>query len=331
MAFQKSEQLILSLKDNIVLLRNQLEQTQNQLAEARRTPPAPPPAPVGEAPPAVAPEVGEGPNSISQPSEPLDSNLLFDGFPSSERVLPREKAPVVRIFPEKSPPVPPLAPATSSAAVRVSDNDTPKVDLSIPVYRVENERPPLPRERRPLSPFTIAMLILAVMLALGGGAIYRYMQETSDNVAGLETDVPKASKPGNPVAKAEPAAVEAEAPAPKSQWEIATPASAMSVLPQAPDALSEEAKLEAELTLRQMAEEDFRRQLQQINETQIHQPVAAPETAPSAMDEAAAAAEATDNGAAPQTADPVPAAATTELSAPEATEDTAPVTATPDS
>ena len=240
---------------------------------------------------------------------------------------------MVRIFPEKSAPVAPPAPTTPPAVAGGSDNGKPKVDLSIPVYRVENERPPLPRERRPLSSFAIAMLILSVLLVLGGGAIYNYMQKTSDHVAGLETGAPKASKPA---AQAKPATAEVASPAPESQPVIATRDSAMSVLPQAPDALSEEAKLEAELTLRQMAEEDFRRQLQQINGSQKQQAASTPETAPSAIDEAgeaAATSDTTERASVPPAGDPVPAAAdTTDLQAPDtaAPEDTVPASTTPD-
>jgi two-component system, cell cycle response regulator len=266
LANRKSEQLILSLKDNIALLRGQLEQVQAQLSEAKRSP-----APERPATPATAASANTASVPLESPSQPLeasDSDLLFDGFPSSGNVV-KEKAPVLQIFPKKqSTPRPPKALEPASK------------NLSIPVYRVEDERQPLPRERRPLSSFNIAMLILFIMLALGCGLIYHYMQATSGTIAVVgDHGSPAASsrdngvaqptsQPDKPNTEAKPTIDDAPPSADTSPQEIAARTSIMSVLPQAPSTLTEEAKLEAEQTLRQIAEEEFNQQLHQINDDQ---------------------------------------------------------------
>lgn len=280
LAYRKSEQLILSLKDNIALLRNQLEQTQEQLSEARRTPPpAAPvaaPAPLIEEPPAVTPDMRE--TATAQSSEAVEIDLKFDGFPSTESVQ-KEKAPVVSIFPAKSsapgtPPEPGPSPLTSES------RDKPvNTELSIPVYRVEDLRPPLPKERRPLSSFSIAMLILVVMLALGGGLFYNYMQKTSDRVADMEAGGDASASKMRSTGQAPDA----------RQQVISTRSSAMSVLPQNPNSISDQAKHEAELTLRQMAEETFNQQLQQIKSDEMRQDSQTPRSEPISIDESGSA------------------------------------------
>jgi two-component system, cell cycle response regulator len=301
LAYRKSEQLILSLKDNIALLRNQLEQTQEQLSEARRAPPpAPPqpvPAPVIEAPPALTPDMRKATPAPS--SEPADSDLIFDGFPSSETVQ-KVKAPVVSIFPAKTS-VASTPPEPSPPLSTPESMDKPEISqLSIPVYRVEDHRPPLPKERRPLSSFSIAILILVTMLGLGGGLFYNYMQKTSGRVANMEAGGTSASMPqsdaqaaGGNGKRTRSAAAESLAPNERQQV-ISTLSSAMSVLPQNPASISDKAKIEAELTLRQMAEAAFSQQLQQINNGEKRQANPRPHSEQASIDESGAASVSAD-------------------------------------
>lgn len=270
LANRKSEQLNLSLRDNIALLRGQLEQVQEQLAAAKRTPPPAPPAqPAPPANAAQAVQIDEPSDAVDTPShhsKMTDSDLLFDGFPSNEAVR-QEKAPVVSIFPGKQ--SAPILPETKTE----KGFEPALKNLSIPVYRVEDERPPLPKERKPLSSFTIATLILVILIALGGGLIYNYMHQTSEQIAVGETsDATAAASTENALPQTDRTETKSAASrTPASEQDEGTRTSVTSDTPQAAFGLGEEAKLEAELTLRQIAEEEFKQQLSQINDGEKQQ------------------------------------------------------------
>jgi len=266
----KSEQLIVSLKDNISLLRGQLEMVQKQLTEAQQRPPVAAPVPAKA-------ETEQPSDNLTAETVMLDedetSSMIFDGFPSSEMARQR-KAPVVQMFPPKEP------------EIKVAMKAAPKVEavketFTLPAYRPEEPYKPA-REWRPLSSFKIASLILLLMLAMGGGYLYSYLKQDS-----LPQPASTAVQPPavNPVPAAQPSpAVSRQQPAPERGNTPVTPTgprtgAATYSLDKAESPLSEEAKLQAELTLRQMAEEAFNQQLhqkgnQELQSSEPAQPVA---------------------------------------------------------
>ncbi|MCU7809294.1 MAG: hypothetical protein KZQ73_15700, partial [Candidatus Thiodiazotropha sp. (ex Semelilucina semeliformis)] len=197
---------------------------------------------------------------ISSLNEPTESELIFNGFPSTTEGTPREKAPVLQIFPEKDP-----TPAPMAKPVPVEPKQPEP--LSIPAYRTNDEK--LPRERRSLSSFAIASLILLILLGLGSSYLYRYLQQTPEVVA--QNLIEESQTPAEQNTQSE---IKGDTNLVSSQTDTAASSSSTSVTPDTQpspvptsDIISEEAKLQAELTLRQMAEEEYNQQLLQINGT----------------------------------------------------------------
>jgi diguanylate cyclase (GGDEF)-like protein len=285
LAYRKSEQLVLSLKDNIKLLRSQMEHLQHQLVEAQAQ------VEVHSEPQqaVVNPTVDENSHPALDEETYIetrsDSELLIDGFPSS-KPLPREEriesASVVQLFSEPSPneikqtavnePAIPKQPATPRTPA-VTDEP----ELSIPVYRVP-ERELGIKPRRPLSSFTIASLIMVLLLCAGGGYFYFYWQNGIDPVA--ETATPQQASGLEMSAKPDPVhnngrslstqTESAQKAGKTTTLETASTATTQPAVSRRPAPLSTadgEAVLQAELTLRQIAEEEFKQRLQQVDVT----------------------------------------------------------------
>ncbi len=272
LAQRKSEQLIISLKDNIKLLRAQMEQIQKQLLEAQQqaSQPAPPPAEPDE--PLLDVDVNIDPvdNDETYIENRSDSTLVFNGFPSvRQSSAENEPAPVAHLFADSAPAAParaeipaekPVVP-TKPTAVKTPSTVIPG---SLPKPREEKYRQPLS-----LSSFTIASLIMLLFLALGGGYLYFYWQDDM-GVANVQEATAGASASAAIPAN-EPNRLNPSKPAPASQsqaiQENRPVASAIArSVPSAPDSsmiADEEARLRAELTLRQIAEEEFKLRLQQ--------------------------------------------------------------------
>ncbi|MCU7845774.1 MAG: response regulator [Candidatus Thiodiazotropha sp. (ex Monitilora ramsayi)] len=267
-AYRDADQLNTSLKDNISLLREQLEQVQQQLIETQQQ------ALISQAQAAESvkkieetlPETTNSDSSILD--QPTESEQLFNGFPTTEDA-PKTRAPVVKIFPDTEP-VPPQQTKPEQAAVD-------PVPLSIPVYRREPEK--LPREPRSLSSFTIASLILIILIGLGGGYLYNYLQNEPETVVPDVANASDANKSDEQESNSQPQTTEQVTPENDEViGQEQTPANS-SPLPYTPENLktyesditfthttiSDEAKLQAELIIRQMAEEEFNQQLRQID------------------------------------------------------------------
>jgi diguanylate cyclase (GGDEF)-like protein len=273
LAQRRSEQLVISLKDNIKLLRAQMEQMQNQLVEAQQQTTQAALSPVVNAaldrPPEdvdTAPLLDED-THIEKPSS--DNDLIIDGFPSSKPLPAADTpAPVVHLFNE--PEVPDRREKAQSRLAPSPSIEPERPNLSIPVYRPET-REKESRQRRPLSSFTIASLILFLLLALGGGYLYYYWEndprpvkaqagttaeQGSDKAGGIESTAARsamASQASNQRAETshKPAtAPMAQAPAANPQPSVTT---------------DEKARLQAEHTLRQIAEEEFKQRLHQAD------------------------------------------------------------------
>ncbi len=260
LAQRKSDQLVISLKDNIKLLRGQLELMQGQLTEAQEQVLA-----------AVEPLPAEqAASSLTADTDPLfdtdlfnekrqDSHLTIDGFPSTSTRSPsaaQSADSVLNLFAEPSPPPAPAAtpptPTTPEAKAKpAAPSKSDKSNLSIPVYRPE---PPARRfrDRKPLSSFSIASLIMLILLGLGGAYLYDYWQQGPhpDNAEGV-TATAESSDATKAPNSSQPSASEAEASASRSLTVTEIPSGKVV-------AATEEARRQAELTLRQMAEEEFR-------------------------------------------------------------------------
>ncbi|MEJ2692080.1 MAG: response regulator [Candidatus Thiodiazotropha sp.] len=306
LAFRKSEQLVVSLKDNIKLLRSQLEQSQRQLAKTRKQASQSAPAKrgdslvTGDTDPVIDADTHRV-DVNSQITNRPESNLLIDGFPSSSSILEDPSpAPVVQLFAEPSMPTATAkapTPATSTppsqvkpAPIKAEKSSKPENPFqSIPAYRPEPQEEKF-KESRPTSSFAIASLIMLLLLGLGGGYLYFYWQEDSElmtaKTAGVESTAAliPASSASKALAEPSPAAPignqgQGEQPrkaAPKKsptasiteKPKKAEPSAQIaSPTPQTDPITDEEARLQAELTLRQIAEEEFRLRLQQVDQS----------------------------------------------------------------
>jgi two-component system, cell cycle response regulator len=281
LAQRKSEQLVISLKDNIKLLRAQMEQIQHQLVEAQEQATAQQPAstPVQSEPDQPLIDIDTQPvlNDETYLETRADSDLLIDGFPSSKTLLPeKETAPVVQLFAEPTKPEVRDNPQKSEKIQERLETPNARPTPSIPLYRPEP--PEMFKEPRSLSPFAIASLILLVLALLGGGYLYLYWDKgheattpvtataktvteadngtASDKTTSAKSVESKISQPAQPQA----AGVSAEA---ETATSVPSPSN------DSPSTLltDEEARLQAELTLRQLAEEEFRQRLQKVDQS----------------------------------------------------------------
>ena len=297
---RKSEQLVISLKDNIKLLRAQMEQVQQQFAESQlasdhqQKDTDPVPHELDEL-------VDDEETYIETRS---DSELMIDGFPSSKPVenLEKEPAPVVQLFAEPSQLVAevvekptPKAPAAQTTIAPEPPTAPAKPEISIPVYRAPEPEKPF-KERKPLSSFAIASLILISLLIAGFGYFYfSWGEKPVDTTAEADISSNQASAKApltEPVEiqetlKAEQtrqvAPVAPAEPVKSIQGQDETSAVSPSLPATAPapmltDIADEEARLQAELTLRQIAEEEFQQRLRNSGDSApaIQQREAAP-------------------------------------------------------
>lgn len=279
LAQRKSEQLVISLKDNIKLLRAQMEQIQHQLVEAQEQ---------ATAQPASTPVQSEQDRPhIDINTQPVldeetyletraDSNLLIDGFPSSKPLLPeKEPAPVVQLFAEPTKPEGRKNPQKSEKIQERLETPNDRPTPSIPLYRPE---PPKKfKEPRSLSPFAIASLILLVLALLGGGYLYLYWDKGHEATTPVTATAKTVTEADNRTASEKttspkPAESKSSQPAqPQSAGVSAEAETAASVPSPSNNSLStlltdEKARLQTELTLRQLAEEEFKQRLQKVDQ-----------------------------------------------------------------
>lgn len=272
LAQRKSEQLIISLKDNIKLLRAQMEQIQKQLLESQQqaSQPAPPPTEPDE--PSLDIDININPVDSEETyiETRSDSDLVFDGFPSgTQSKAENEPAPVAHLFADSAPAapvrveIPAEKPAVASKPAAV-ETPSPVIPNFLPKAREGKYRQPTS-----LSSFTIASLIMLLFLALGGGYLYFYWQD--DMIVAKVQEATAGASTSTAIPTNEPNRLNPSKPAPTSQSQAipenkpVASATARSV-PSAPDSSTiadEEARLQAELALRQIAEEEFKLRLQQ--------------------------------------------------------------------
>ncbi|MGD9164514.1 MAG: response regulator, partial [Chromatiales bacterium] len=249
LAQQKSAQTVISLKDNIKLLRAQIEQLQNQLAEpqkqAGQTAPSPAVNEVLDLPPVDIESdslLNENPFIENQSSY---SNLTIDGFPSSVSPQAADKpASALQLVTE--PEVPDMRGVAQSRPAPSLSIEPERSNLSNPVYRPETSKKEYP-QRRSLSSFAIASLIMFLLLAIGSG--YLYYRENGPAL--VKAQISAIAEHGSNKASDNDSTSEKSATAPQ-------------VSNRQTETLADEvARLQAELRLRQNAEEEFKQQLQQ--------------------------------------------------------------------
>ncbi|MEW8507686.1 MAG: response regulator [Candidatus Thiodiazotropha sp.] len=235
----KSNQLVNSLEDNIKLLHMQVDQLQQELTEERQ-----------KKQPTVIKEkridtesgsVDSTPQTQSDSAlinEAQHSDLLLNPLPESIADRVESEPPSVHLFPDQD-------------QIR-SKQQQEKAKANIPPFRVEAE-PLLFKNGFNPSSFTIASIIFIVMLVLGAFYVYAVFNEDPTDAVDVVEKQPKQSQNKTllqkttslPLDKA-PIATTAEVSRSTKAGKVTTPK------------VTDEIRLEKELTLRQIAEEEFR-------------------------------------------------------------------------
>ncbi|MEW8462023.1 MAG: response regulator [Candidatus Thiodiazotropha endolucinida] len=236
----KSNQLVNSLKDNINLLNMQLDQLQQQLTEVQQK--------NQSAAKTGAERIGRG-STVAKTKSPLQSNSDFIGE-SQNSDLSRKATPDSNLYSETSEP--------SSVHLfpdqdQIESKQQVKNKPAIPPFRVEPE-PLLFKNGFHLSSFAIAGIIFTIMLIIGGVYLYTVFND-NPAVGGTSMDIQSG------LSKVEPHTTPADSKAAVSSQQPSSNPTAINTPPVAEKndvrKISDEMRLEKELTLRKMAEEEF--------------------------------------------------------------------------
>ncbi len=245
----KSNQLVSSLKDNIKLLHMQLDQLQQQLKEEqqKKTHSA-----------SQVKRIDEDSNGDTRQSRPVsncelfpdtsNSDLILNPLPDTKPVSISSEPPSVHLFPDQD-------------QVRVKQQKITKAD--IPPFHVEPE-PLIFKNGFNLSSFTIASMIFAVILIIGVVYLFGVFGEDPKLSEHTETTMNQQQQ-DQPQSRAN-----ISQPMLKSLEPL--PSSTESTRSSAPDnttdteVVSDELRLEKELLLREMAEEEFKLKAQPLNQ-----------------------------------------------------------------
>jgi diguanylate cyclase (GGDEF)-like protein len=300
LAYRKSEQLVISLKDNVKLMRSQIEHLQHQLVEAQTQVEAQSESVPLNAETAVDMDtdllLDEGKDNENR----SDSNLQIDGFPSNKLLPENNKLennatdvdPMLQLFakPSTSPP----RQATAKEALSIKQAAAPakttpfeKADISIPVYRVP-EREKIFKEYRPLSSFTIASLLMLLLLVSGSGYFYVYWRNgVVPSAAEISSKQPSRVEQAFAEMDTDKNIDRSVSNRTKTTWKTAQTSNEVKPTPKAQSEYSsgaaaslsssdEGARLQAEQTLRQIAEKEFTQRLRHADEKTL------PQSAPTA-------------------------------------------------
>ncbi|MEW8313435.1 MAG: response regulator [Candidatus Thiodiazotropha endolucinida] len=236
----KSNQLVDSLKDNINLLNMQLDQLQQQLTEVQQK--------NQSAAKTGAERIGRG-STVTKTKSPLQSNSDFIGD-SQNSDLSLKATPDSNLYSETSEP--------SSVHLfpdqdQIESKQQVKNKPAIPPFRVEPE-PLLFKNGFHLSSFAIAGIIFTIMLIIGGVYLYTVFND-NPAVGGTSMDIQSG------LSKVEPHTTPADSKAAVSSQQPSSNPTAINTPPVAEKndvrKISDEMRLEKELTLRKMAEEEF--------------------------------------------------------------------------
>ncbi|MEJ2425894.1 MAG: response regulator [Candidatus Thiodiazotropha sp.] len=262
----KLNQLVSSLRENGQLLRMQLDQAQQEIGELKISQQSrPTPAPVASKP--------DQPAQAARSSEPwsTDSTLLNEIYESELNLTATPNASTIGSDRNSR-----LQQTRASSAVETTQTTPPQKNLGkpdkppvsqdagssqsvkFPPFRIEKE-PILFKNGTNPSAFTIASLILVLLLLGGAVSIFLYLKESP-----LPTDGNESSETQSQIQPSEPQTA-------PNQYRPIQPASTnRSITKAAPvpasadtHPVSLETQMEKELTLRQMAEEEFQLKLNQ--------------------------------------------------------------------
>ncbi|MCU7931360.1 MAG: response regulator [Candidatus Thiodiazotropha sp. (ex Codakia rugifera)] len=240
---RKSDQLVNSLKDNIKLLRMQLEQLQKQIEDER------------EIRKQLPDNIDKnGTNSayepVSQPqydskivNEEQHSGLTLNAMPTAASPTSSEP-PTVHLFPEQD---------------QVQFKKQTTNNTKIPPFRIEPE-PFLFKNGLHLSSFTIASIIFVLMLSIAGTYLFLVMDDDPSSEPSTSSQAASTNQP-QPVLATQTGVVAGEK-GHSNQAEVPDKIDA-AYQPQEQKSenrsitVSDEIRLEKELTLRRMAEEEF--------------------------------------------------------------------------
>lgn len=236
----KSNQLVNSLKDNIKLLNMQLDQLQQQLTEEQLK---------NQSAAKSGAERIDRDSTVAKTKPPLQSNsdfisdsqnsdLSLKATPDSNLYSETSEPPSVHLFPDQD---------------QIQSKQQFKNKPAIPPFRVEPE-PLLFKNGFQLSSFTIAGIIFTIMLIIGGVYLYTVFND-NPAVGGTPMDIQSGLNQVEPhtTPADSKAAVSSQQPA-RNPTAIKTPS-----VTEKNDVrkISDEMRLEKELTLRKMAEEEF--------------------------------------------------------------------------
>jgi diguanylate cyclase (GGDEF)-like protein len=236
----KSNQLVSSLRENSHLLHMQLDQVQQQLAELQG---------LQSSQPALQ----------KQPPQP-DNAAVFQHRPDSTLLKETHTATLtLKAMPD----------ATSMEHPSVSEHIFPDKDqlsskkkpkktkkrLSMPPFRIDPE-PLFFKNGLNFSAFTIAGMILCIMLLVGGIFFYRYLQETP---VAETTNTQRSLSDETPLDRSETSINSLDKTQAPNQLPLNT--SGIPFPDSRQDAISKTLRAEKELILRQIAEEEFQRRL----------------------------------------------------------------------
>ncbi|MEW8690575.1 MAG: response regulator [Candidatus Thiodiazotropha endolucinida] len=236
----KSNQLVNSLKDNIKLLNMQLDQLQQQLTEEQqknqRTAKTDTESIVRNS---TAVETKTQLQSNSDIAGGMqNSDLSLKATPDSNLYSETSEPPSVHLFPDQD---------------QIQSKQQVKNKPAIPPFRVEPE-PLLFKNGFHLSSFAIAGIIFTIMLIIGGVYLYTVFND-NPAVGGTPMDIQSG------LSQVEPHTTPADSKAAVSSQQPARNPTAIKTPPVAEKndvrKISDEMRLEKELTLRKMAEEEF--------------------------------------------------------------------------
>ncbi|MES9850312.1 MAG: response regulator [Candidatus Thiodiazotropha sp. L084R] len=256
----KSNQLVSSLRDNGNLLRMQLDQLQQQVNELQE-----------QQYKAQKPDTKESESTLVEKNSELKSDTdLLDELYKPEIAL------------SATPEIKPTAQKTTTSVHMFPDTDQindklkSSHNIKIPPFRVESE-PIFFKNGGNLSSFSIASIILVALLLIGGIYLYVVMgDEQNHGVAATQQDAVE-TKPRHDRGSSPPATATSNPRKDKAQSiHLVTPPQTLAKLDNSNSraanrplpTITDELRLEKELTLRQMAEEEFSRSIEKTTVTE---------------------------------------------------------------
>ncbi|MCG7936960.1 MAG: hypothetical protein JAY68_20180, partial [Candidatus Thiodiazotropha taylori] len=258
----KSNQLVTSLRDNSNLLKMQVDQLQQEVNELREK---------QYQQPQSSKKQNSTPSSESNSELKTDTDLLEELY-KPELALSPTPQPKPQPQPQPQQQTKPAKEDTADSVHLFPDKE--QVDLKqkqvkesrIPPFRVEAE-PMFFKNGFNLSSFTIASLIMLAIVVVGGIYLYAVMSDPPANDPASEANqvTLQSTTPNDLAAAPAPKETDVKKSVNNSSGRSAPSVNRAGYQEAAPVtramSISEELRLEKELTLRQMAEEEFSRSL----------------------------------------------------------------------